>query len=138
MSLKLYYKIWVDGLTKLRSIPSNKGMWKFYSTTFISFAMAMNLALFMAILERNVLKHSFDLDINFFTSKKLNSFLSFFVLYLLLPLLINYFLIFRNKRYEILISKYKSYDGKLFLTYILISFFLPFILILIAVLLGFG
>ena len=57
MLLKLYYKIWVDGITKLRSIPANKGTWKFYALVSAFFAMAMNIALFSAIIERNVLKY---------------------------------------------------------------------------------
>jgi hypothetical protein len=137
MILDLYYKIWVDGITKLRSIPANKGMWKFYAMVFISMAMAINLALVMAILQRNILKHSFyDVHIDILGIKKLDYFVSFVLLYLLIPLLISYFLIFRNKRYEMLINKYKSYNGKLCVSYLMISYFLPFILIIVAFLLG--
>jgi hypothetical protein len=85
MILDMYYKIWVDGITKLRSIPANKGMWKFYAMVFISMAMAINLALLMAIIQRNILKHSFyDIRFNIFPEEKLNYFISFFLLYLLL------------------------------------------------------
>ncbi|SRR6185312_7078478 len=133
----VYYKIWVDGLTKLRSIPGNKGMWKFYAMVFISMAMAINLALFMSILQRNILGYSFyDIHLYIFKTDKLNSLFSFFVLFLAAPLLINYLLIFRNKRYETLINKYKSYNGKLCITYLLISYFLPIILICVAFILS--
>ncbi len=130
--LKLYYKIWVDGIVKMRSIPANKDMWKFYSLILISLAMAINIALFMSILQRNILhKYFYDIKFTFFKNK-LDDFLSFFVLFMLVPIILNYFLIFRNKRYEQLILKYNSYNGRLCISYILISYFLPIILILIA------
>ena len=135
----LYYKIWVDGIIKLRSIPANKGLWQFYAMTFISIAMALNLILVMTIFEKYILKHSFyNIDFNFFSEKKLNSFLSFFFLYMLLPILVNYLLIFRNKRYEKLIEKYEFYDGKLCVTYLMTSYLLPFVLLILAYILGIG
>jgi hypothetical protein len=130
--MNLYYKIWVDGIIRLKSLPANKGLWKFYSMVLISFAMALNLAMIMAIAQRNIFKNSFyDLHVSIFNDSQLNSFTSFFVLFFLLPLFLNYFLIFRNNRYEKLIKKYKSYNGKLCIAYLLISYFLPFVLLLI-------
>lgn len=138
MDRNLYYKIWVDGITKLRSIPANKGIWKFYAMAFISMAMALNLALVMAILQRNIIKHSFfDFNTHFFKEQKINSFFNFFIPFFIPPLLMNYFLIFRNKRYEMLISRYKSYNGKLCASYLVISYLLPFVLLIIAFLLGY-
>ena len=138
MIRNLYYKIWVDGITKLRSIPANKGIWKFYAVAFISMAMAFNLALVMVILQKNITNYSFyDFNSHFFEEQKLNYFLKFFVLFLLPPLIMNYFFIFRNKRYEMLISKYKSYNGKLCASYLVISYLLPFFLLIISFLLGY-
>ena len=66
--LDIYYKIWVDGITKLRSRPENKGVWKFYAMVFISMAIAINLALIMSILQRNILKHAFyDIQFSIFS-----------------------------------------------------------------------
>ena len=130
--LELYYKIWVDCLLKLRSIPANRTMWKFYGLVFMSMAMALNIALFMAILQRNILGKTFyHLNVDIFLGTKLDSFVSFFILYLAAPLLINYVLVFRNKRYEELFKRYKSYNGKLGITYLMVSYFLPFILLAI-------
>lgn len=136
MILNWYYKIWVDGIIKLRSIPSNRGIWKFYSMIFISLAMAFNLGIVISLVERNILRHSF-FNINLFENQKANAFFSFFVVFMLTPLLVNYLLIFRKKRYELLITKYRSYNGKLCASYIVISYLLPFILLLVAFLLGY-
>lgn len=135
--LNLYYKIWVDGITKLRSNPQNKGMWLFYAVVFTSMANAFNIVLITAILDRYILKRDFyDVKVTFFHESRLNGFASFFILYLLAPLIVNYFLIFRNKRYEKLILKYQTYNGKLYATYLVVSLFLPFVLLIIAYLLG--
>jgi hypothetical protein len=135
--LNLYYKIWVDAITRLRSRPENEGMWKFYAVVFISMAQAINLLLIDVIAERYVFKTSaFDVKIHFFHNSKLDGFASFFSLFLLLPLAVNYLLIFRNKRYETLINQYRSYNGKLAAAYIVISYFLPFVLLLVGAALG--
>jgi len=81
--MKFYYKIWVDGLQKLKSIPANKYMWKFYAMTFISMAMAINFMVIMAILERNVFGTSFySLEIELFSQININPLISFFILFL--------------------------------------------------------
>jgi hypothetical protein len=135
--LKLYYKIWVDALTKLRSRPENAGMWKFYAVVFIAMAQGINLLLISVIAQRYIFKTDIlDIKIHFFHNSMLDGFSSFFVLYLSLPLLVDYFLIFRNNRYEILIGQYKTYNGKLAASYMVISYFLPLVLLVIAWLLG--
>jgi len=132
--MNLYYKIWVDGLQKLKSIPANKKIWKLYAMTFISMAMAINSMLIIAILERNVFRTNiYHLEIRFFLGTKMDSFVSFFILFLAPCVLVNYLLIFRKKRYEMLFKKYTvTYDGKLCITYIMISYFSPFFLLIIA------
>jgi len=131
--MNLYYKIWVDGLQKLRSIPTNRKYWKVYAMTFISMAMAINFMVMVAILERNIFRTSFyNLNIGVFPGTKLNSFSSFFILFLAPCVLINYLLIFWKNKYEILFEKYKvTFNGKLCASYIMISYFSPFILLII-------
>lgn len=133
--LKIYYTIWVDGIQKLKSRPENKGMWKFYAMIFISMAMAMNFLLFMTILQEHIIGIWFyRLNINLTSSSKINSAISFFILFLSIPLLLNYLLIFRNDRYIKLFDKYKSYGGKYCVTYLMISYFSPFVLAILALL----
>lgn len=130
--IRLYYTIWVDGLLKLKSIPKNRKMWKFYGYAFISMAMALNIALLMAILQRNILKKTFyQINVDIFPGTKLDAFVSFSILYLALPLIMNYLLIFRNNKYEELFKEFKHYNGKLCVSYLMISYFLPFILLII-------
>lgn len=135
--MNLYYMIWVDCLLRLRSLPKNSGVWKLYGLTFMSMAMAINLIVIMTILESHVIGQSFyNLDFNFFPGEKLDSLAKFFLLYLAFPLCLNYLMIFRGNRFEKLFLRYKSYDGKLAVSYLMFSYFSPFLLMFIAYLLG--
>lgn len=134
--MNIYYKIWVDCIVKARTIPANKNNWKRFTMIFMSMAMAINFAMILAILQRSILGFSFyDFRVDIFPGSKLDAFISFFTLYLLPMLLVNYFLIFRNNRYELILEKYKSYNGKLFITYFLVSLILPLSLIVIGMIL---
>lgn len=132
----LYYQIWADGIKKFRSNEENKGVWKIYAMLFTSMAMAFNFATVMATLEKAFAgRFSYDVNILFFRESRLNGFASFFILFVLIPLALNYLLVFRNDRYEVFITKYKTFGGKLYATYLVASFALPFILIIIGTLL---
>lgn len=127
--------IWVDTISRLKAVKGNNSSWKFSSMAFITLAMALNLAIIITILVKHIFKTRFyNLDLHVFPGTKLNNALEFLLLFFLIPFIINYFLIFRNKMYESLLKKYKSYNGKLAAIYLLGSYFLPFILLLIALL----
>ena len=103
----------------------------------MSIAMAMNLALIMTIVEKSILKKEFyNVQIHLFNSEKANEFVTFFILYLLPPLILNYLLIFWNSQYKKIIPQYKYHNGKLFSTYFIISLFLPFVLLVLSYLVG--
>ena len=103
----------------------------------MNMAMALNFGFIMAILQRILWGYSFyDFKVDIFWGQSLDIFVSFFVLYLLPPLTLNYFLIFRNQRYEMLLTKYKFHEGKLFNKYFLISLFGPLCLVFIGKILG--
>lgn len=130
--MNFYYKIWVDCIAKARSIPANQNNWKWYTMIFMSMSMALNFMVVMAIFQRKILGYSFyHLNIDIFPGGKLDAFISFFILFLLPVLLINYYLILRNRRYEVLLKKYKSYNGKLFISYFLLSLMFPALLLII-------
>jgi len=128
-TMRLYYKIWVDFITRLRSIESNKNNWKIKSYVIMSITMTLNLILLMSILQRHIL-HSYFYKIYFYNFPILgNSILTILILFAFPCFVINYIFIFHKERYEKLLKKYSSYNGKLFLYYFLISIFLPIILL---------
>lgn len=122
----------MDGLLKLKSRSENEGMWKIYIMSFMSVSMAMNIFILRILIEQIFKIKLFDIGISAFSIGKINSFFSFFILYLLLPIILNYFLIFNGNRFERLIGKYKYYNGKLFAAYFMISLFSPFVLAILA------
>jgi len=129
----LYYRIWVDCITRLRSIDRNKDNWQLKSMLTMSSAMTFNLVLVMVIIQREVLGYFFyELNVSSFSGYE-NYIFTMLILYALPCAIINYLLIFRNKRYEKLLKKYPYNNGKLFATYFSISLFLPIILIWIGI-----
>lgn len=135
--MNMYYRIWVDAIIKLRSRPQNAGLWKFFAMTFISMSMALNLILLLFMLsDLGITKGIAKLSVNIFPGSRIDAFFSFFASYLLPFLVLNYFLIFYRDRYNKLIKRYPSHDGKLFLKYflgslggIIVYFLLAFLII---------
>jgi len=127
----LYYRIWVDCITRLRSIEANKDNWQTKGIIAMSTAMTFNFVLLMVIIQKNILDYYFyEINIPILSGFQ-NYILTILILYFLPCVIINYLLIFRNKRYEKLLKKYPYSNGKFIVTYILISMFLPLILLLI-------
>ena len=131
--MKLYYRIWVDCITRLRSIEANNDNWQTKGIITMSTAMTFNFVLLMVIIQKNILDYYFY-EINIpLLSGFLNYILTILILFFLPCVIINYLLIFRNKRYEKLLKKYPYSNGMFIVTYILISMFLPITLIFIGI-----
>ena len=129
--MKLYYRIWVDCITRLRSIEANKDNWQIKGIVMMSTAMTFNFVLLMIIFQKNILDYIFyEINIPVLSGFQ-NYILTILILYFLPCVIINYLLIFRNKRYEKLLKKYPYSNGKFIVAYILISMFLPITLIII-------
>lgn len=127
--MRIYYKIWVDGILKVRSAKENKNSWKYGLMLLMSVAMGMNIALFMTILQKHILGFYFY-ELHFsFLPHILSNLFSGIILFLAPPLILNYLFIFYRGRYKELIKKYRSHGGKLFQSYFLVSLFLPIVLL---------
>lgn len=129
----LYYRIWVDCIKRAKSQPTSKRDWGLGSMIFMSIAMTSNFALFMAILQRNILNRYFYKVRFSFLSGTFNNIFTYVFLFIAPCVIMNYLLILRNKRYEKLLEKYPYYNGKLFVSYFLISLLLPIILLWIGI-----
>jgi hypothetical protein len=116
--MNLYYMAWIDDIKKMQSVAINRGQWKSQMMVYMSMAMALNIGVVMSILQLHVLGYVFyDIKFNIFPGEKLNNALSFFLLYLIVPVVLNYLLIYRNNKYEKLLLTYKYYNGKLVIIY---------------------
>lgn len=128
MLLDWYYKIWVDCIIKMKSIPANKSDWEYKCMAFMSMAMALQYGVFFTLFEKYI-SHTdwYNLDIDILPGKNLDAFLSFFILFLLPFLILNYFLIFWRDRYKMLIEKYENNEGNYAIAYVLGTFILGLI-----------
>jgi hypothetical protein len=126
--MRLYYRIWVDCILRVKSIDANKTDWKYKSMAIMSFAMGFNFIMIMIFLQKNIFGYFYEINFQILTGFQ-NYALTMLILYFLPCILINYLLIFHRDRYLKLIDKYPYRNGKLSLTYFLISIFLPIILI---------
>ena len=134
--ITLYYKIWTDCILRAKSIRDNRQNWKRMTMIFMTTSMTLNFLLIMTILQKHILNNYFY-KINFdFLPDPIENVLSFIVLFIIPPTILNYLLIIRNDKHEKIIKKYRYHDGKLFLTYFLISMFLPLFLLLIGIISG--
>lgn len=127
--LRLYYRIWVDCILRAQSQPANKQSWPRITILFMSICMALNLLLIMFFLQKYVFGNFFytlNLD---FLPKRIDYLLNFIILFFVPCIGINYLLIFTNKRYERLLNRYGYHNGRLFITYLVISALLPVILV---------
>ena len=136
MLKKFYYELWVDIILNFKRKNNSSPKWKIYPIIFMNMAMALNLAFIIAIIQRNIIGINFyHFEVDIFPGKNLDAFITFFVLFLLPNLILNYFLIFRNNRYEMLVIKYKYHEGILFNRYFIATLVIPIALIIIGKLL---
>lgn len=119
----VYYIVWVDAIILARSKNNTKMPWKFYTMMTILFAQGCNLLTLFMMLALLGINFDFTFDFNIFPGERLDGMLAGFITYGLPFLVLNYFLIFYNQRYFVLIKKYGQYykNGKLFLIYVLVS-----------------
>ena len=111
--MRLYYLIWVDCIKRGISQNGNNRDTLLNAMVFMSISMTLNFALFMTILQGNILHNYFyDIDLSFFSflTKHWANAVSFVILFVLPCVTINYLLIFRNNRYKKLLKKYPYYD----------------------------
>ncbi len=102
---------------------------------FMTTPMAVFFGFIIAIIERHIFHSNlYSLNIDIFPDENVNAFISGFILYGLPFLILNYLLIFQNKRYEKLLVKYPDYDGKLFFSFFLFSLFIPLVTVIIGML----
>lgn len=115
--MNLYYSVWVDCIVRIKSQPTNKESWKGLSLFAMTMTMSLNYAIIMTVFQKCIGDDLYNINIDVFPGKKLDSALTYFILYFAPMLLINYWFIFRNKRYDSLIQKYKYHNGKRFFVY---------------------
>ena len=121
----IYYQIWTDCIA---SFKKNNKDWKWKSMLYMNISMAFNVMFVFYFLGKlfSVFK-KYQIEIDIFYGTSLDALIEYIILYGLPIHLLNYFLIFYNRKYETLLACYPHYSGKYFIVYFMISLGLPFL-----------
>lgn len=125
----IYYKLWVDAIVWEKATNGERRNRKPYTLIPISVCQGLNLLTICFWCHIPIF-----INIQLFSIKRLNGFLSYSITILIPFIILNYFVIIYKDRYENLINKYKYHNGKLYLWYFLFSiggFILPIIIAMI-------
>lgn len=134
--LGLYYRIWADAIMRAKAQPANLYNWPVGTMLFMTVPMSLNFVLIMTILEKYVFdSYLYEIELAFLPAR-ISNVISFIVLFILPCAFVNYFLIFYKQRYKNLLKKYPYKNGKLFLSYFLISMSLPLVLLIVGIATG--
>lgn len=120
--LSLYYKIWMDLIVIKRAHNKRMKGWAGFTFFIMTFFQGINLFVVL-ILVKKFLPPNFPnyINVNFFHIDVLDSFCSGLFTFFLPFVILNYLLIFRNRRYGNLIKKYHNSGGKLFMGYMIVT-----------------
>jgi len=120
--LSLYYKTWMDIIVVKRAHNKKMKGWIGFTFFIMTFFQGINLFVVLILLKK-FLPPNFPIYVNvkFFHNDELDSFCSGLFTFFLPFIILNYLLIFRNRRYGNLIKKYHNSVGKLFLSYMLVT-----------------
>lgn len=122
----VYYLIWVDAIVNFRKYNPARTDWKISLFIIQTTCNALNLWAILLWLKFFEI-YSFIIKIDIFPATILNSAAGFIVQFASPFILLNYFLIFHNDRYEKLIEKYPHKNGKLAMIYTMASALVGFI-----------
>lgn len=127
----LYYEIWVDAIVFEKTKHGDMRNWKPFTLIPISILQGINLLTGFFGLVTFDIRLDIFFDFNFFPGEMLDGFLSGFITLFLPFIILNYFLIFKGRKYDVLIKKYKYRKGKYYLIYFLTTiliFIIPIII----------
>lgn len=117
----LYYNLWVDAIRFETEKHGSFRNWKPYVMAGITFCQGLNLATILFWMSTWI-KMRFFIPVNLFPGTILDGAISGLVTLFLPFLIINYLLIFKNRKYERLLKKYHHKNGKRYIAYFIISF----------------
>ncbi len=134
--MKYYYTLWSDAINWSRSSIRTIGIWKLHTLGIITLSMSINLGVLSVILQKLLSKKIalFYIELAVTNSQSVNRFLGAILLFYMPPLLLNYFLIFNYKKWDIIRKKYPHRNGKIYKGYVFLSFSPILILFIVAVL----
>lgn len=104
----IYYLIWSDAILSIRKHHPHKSNWKIAIFVFITSMHAFNLWMVLLWLKYFGIFVLPPFNIDVFPGDMIDGFLSFAIEFASPFIILNYFLIFHNNRYEKIVAKYKD------------------------------
>lgn len=104
----LYYMIWSDAILSFRKYHPTRKDWRFTLFLYITWIHALNWWIVFLWLKFFKILDIPLISIDIFSGELLNDFFAFTIEFALPFGILNYFLIFYNKRYEMITQKYKD------------------------------
>ena len=104
----IYYLIWTDSILSIRKHHPHKKDWKIAIFIFITWMHALNLWVVLLWLKYFKVLTLPPFIIDVFPGDMIDGFLAFTTKFALPFVVLNYFLIFHNNRYEKIITKYEN------------------------------
>ena len=128
----VYYKIMVSAIYTAQRNGIMEDIWKFQSNFSVSTALTFNLGFLYLLFENYISPNALDfLFINFVDDNKYNFLIKCFIYCVLPSMLLNYYFIYKDEKYKILIKHYeKAYSKTIFAFYFILSVLSPIIYIL--------
>jgi len=105
----LYYLLWIDSIKRIQLYHPNKKNWKQEVWFLNTWMNALNFWIIFIWLKYYDICHIPLIQIDIFPGVMLNAFVPFAIEFALPFGVLNYFLIFHNKRYEKLLKRYEDY-----------------------------
>lgn len=123
----IYYLIWVDSIVRFKKFNPERKDWKaaiFILNTWINALNLWIVILWLRYFEILVLP---QLTLNIFPGDLLDLFMSFAIQFALPAGILNYFLIFYNNRYKVLVDKYCNPQGNYVMVYSVVIVLVAFV-----------
>ena len=117
MRRNLYYLIWADAITSYRKHHPNQKNWQFRLLFLNSWIHALNLWIIYIWLKFFDVLTIPLIRVNLFPGDLLDEFLSFTIEFALPFIVVNYFLVFHNKRYERIVKRIDNLQYRYVLIY---------------------
>ncbi|MBP9689637.1 MAG: hypothetical protein KBE91_08505 [Bacteroidia bacterium] len=134
--MNLFYRLWLEAINREEK-KRGKNNGKIYAFLFITFCQALNLMTILITLKTLFfIDFNAFLNIDIFPRKMLDGMLSGFLSIIAPFMVLNYLIIFKGKRYMKKQERYQPKGSKLYFTYVITSFFLFFVPIIIGFLLS--
>ena len=133
--VKMYLKILVSSIYTAKNNGPMSDIWKFASNFYFAVATSVYLVLLYLIINNHILPNSLDFLVLKISYTKPYNFLLNIAIYFILPIMcLNYYAVYRNEKYKMLIKIHESYNNKkAFFIYFMSAFLVMFLILLLKI-----